>query len=149
MMSFSTTLLLIAAAFIFQLIRSSARQTRSLEEYVKTLKEKIERLEKSVDENGSICVAVKHVDLNRMSQLRDDVDHLDVMIRDHTAADAEDKLILIEGMKKINMAVDGRSVIDEEVQEQLHAYLAGADIGPHHAVQEHADPMGYIGHMGF
>jgi len=148
MMSFSTTLLLIAAAFIFQLIRSSARQTRSLEEYVKALKENIERLEKSVDGNGSNCVAVKQVDLNRMSQLRDDVDRLEVVIRDHTAADAEDKLVLIEGMKRINMAVDGQSAIDEEAQ-QLHAYLAGADIGTHHAVQEHAEPMGYMGNMRF
>jgi len=123
-MSLSTTLLVIASAFIFQLIRSSARQTRSLEDYVKTLKEKIERLEKAVDENCNLRVEVRKVDLNRMSQLRDDVDRLENMMRHHTEEDAEDKLVLIEGMKKINMAVDGDSVFDDDV-ETLHTLLGG------------------------
>ena len=145
MMSLSTTLLVIGAAFIFQIIRSSARHTRSLEEYIKTLKEKIERIEKVIDENGTICVAVKQVDLNRMLQLRDDVERLENMIRHHAEEDAEDKLVLIEWMKMINMSVDGDSVLDSDLEE-LKEFLTRGDIDPRNMVLDHAYSRDYVGY---
>lgn len=107
-MSFHTTLLLIVAAVSIPILRSWGRRKQILEEYAKNKKEKADRLEKAVGEIGSICAAVEQVELNRMSilQLKVDVDRLENKLSDHKKADTEDKLNLIEGLKKITINMD-------------------------------------------
>ena len=104
-----TGLLVIVALYVRHIYQSSARQTQILEQNVKELKEKLDRLEKA-DGGKQICSVetndtILKTDISRMRErivtLQAEVERLERVIKAHQQEDREDKLCLIEGVKRI------------------------------------------------
>jgi hypothetical protein len=126
MMSLNIGLLIIVALYIFHIYNSSAKQTQTLEQDVKTLRDKMDGLEK-VDKgkespleerNGdALKVDVPHL-RGKISQLEAEVKRLENLVKGHKEQGREDKLCLIEGMKRM-LRFLGHDQLLEGIMEEV------------------------------
>jgi predicted nucleic acid-binding Zn-ribbon protein len=119
MMDLNTGLLITVAFCTCYIYFSSTQQIENLQQDIKTLQEKLAQLEKTPGGKETCSVETHSTELKEFSQLKEkidslqaDVEHLGNLLREHKEEDQEDKLCLIEVMKRIGkfLGQDGVSV---------------------------------------
>lgn len=142
MLSLNTGVLIIVAAYICHLYRSSARQAQVLEQNVKSLRDKVDKLEKG-ETGKEICLAGMDgvglkVDLSRlrrrMAHIEAEVGRVEKLIKAHKEEDQEHKLCMIEGIKKITGFLGHDQVVFAEAVEE--AIIPGSKDGHLKLVEE-------------
>ena len=123
-MGFTIALLIIVVFYVYQLYRSTAKQIELLEQNSEQLKSRITRLEKCEDsDQNSLGGGVDEEMKTELAKLkkkiafhRAEVEGLEILVKAYKEEDQEDKLCLIEVMKKICRFLGFEHGADEVVE---------------------------------
>jgi uncharacterized protein YlxW (UPF0749 family) len=133
MMGFNTSLLIIVAFYTCYIYLSSTKQIENLQQNIKTLQEILAQLKKTSEEKGTCSIDCHNMELRaelsqlteKISSLQAEVDLLENLLKAHKDEDQEDKLCLIEGMKRIGKFLGQDGVSVEAGDEAWNAGLGG------------------------
>ncbi len=119
-MDFNTAMLIIVAVYTCFVYLSSTRQTESLLQTIKTLQGKIAQFEKSTKGTNPQSIAYDNAELEKefiqlkknISRLQAEIDRPENLLEAYKVEDQEEKMCLIEVMKKLRniLSQDGLSV---------------------------------------
>lgn len=123
-MDLNTAMLIIVAVYTCFVYLSSARETESLLQTIKTLRGKIAQVEKSTKGTEPQSIAPDNAELAKefiqlkenISTLQAEIDRLEILLEAYKAEDQEDKLCLIEGLKTMRKIL-GQDSLSVEAEE--------------------------------
>jgi chromosome segregation ATPase len=129
MMGFKTVLLILLVVCICHTYQSTTQRTQRLKENVEALQEKFSLLEKAATGKGPCRVKTNDAELKtefsqlneKISSLRAEIERLENLLKAHKEEDQEDKLCLIEGMKRIGKLLGLDSGLSETGEETTNA----------------------------